>query len=59
MVVVAWAKEKGDKATIGFAGVGSNSYVCATLLQQLLGVKLGMVAMTSTESEMTLSTPWM
>ena len=39
----AWMKEKGDKATIGFAGVGSNSYICATLLQQLLGVKLAMV----------------
>jgi tripartite-type tricarboxylate transporter receptor subunit TctC len=39
----AWMKEKGDKATIGFAGVGSNSYICATLLHQLLGVKLAMV----------------
>ncbi len=38
-----WLKGKGDKATIGFAGVGSNSYICATLLQQLLGVKLAMV----------------
>ena len=27
--LVAWMKEKGDKASIGFAGVGSNSYVCA------------------------------
>lgn len=39
----AWLKEKGNKATIAFAGVGSNSYICATLLQQLLGVKLSMV----------------
>jgi tripartite-type tricarboxylate transporter receptor subunit TctC len=39
----AWLKDQGTKATVGFAGVGSNSYVCATLLQQLLGVKLGMV----------------
>ncbi|MBX9590494.1 MAG: hypothetical protein K2X43_14400 [Hyphomonadaceae bacterium] len=39
----AWLKEKGDKATVGFAGIGSNSYICATLLQQLLGVKLAMV----------------
>lgn len=42
--LAAWLKEKGDKATIGFAGVGSNSYVCATQLQQILGVKLSMVA---------------
>jgi tripartite-type tricarboxylate transporter receptor subunit TctC len=42
--LVAYFKEKGDKATIGFAGVGSNSYVCATVLQQLIGVKLSMVA---------------
>ena len=27
-----WLKGKGDKATVGFAGVGSNSYICATLL---------------------------
>jgi tripartite-type tricarboxylate transporter receptor subunit TctC len=39
----AWLKEKGEKATVGFAGVGSNSYICSTLLQQLLGVKLSMV----------------
>jgi tripartite-type tricarboxylate transporter receptor subunit TctC len=38
-----WLKAQGNKATIGFAGVGSNSYICATLLQQLLGVKLAMV----------------
>jgi tripartite-type tricarboxylate transporter receptor subunit TctC len=42
--LVAWLKEKGDKATIGYAGVGSNSFVCATVLQQLIGVKLAMVA---------------
>src|SRR5215510_721436 len=41
--LVVWMKEKGDKATIAFAGVGSNSYVCATVLQQLIGVKLAMV----------------
>jgi tripartite-type tricarboxylate transporter receptor subunit TctC len=39
----AWLKEQGSKATVGFAGVGSNSYICSTLLQQLLGVKLAMV----------------
>lgn len=41
--LVAWLKEKGNKATIAFAGVGSNSYVCATVMQQLTGVKLAMV----------------
>lgn len=42
--LVAYLKEKGDKATIGFAGVGSNSYVCAMVLQQMIGAKLAMVA---------------
>ena len=42
--LVAFLKEKGDRATIGFAGVGSNSYVCATVLQNLIGTKLAMVA---------------
>ncbi len=42
--LVAYLKEKGDKATIGYAGVGSNSYVCAMVLQQLIGAKLSMVA---------------
>src|SRR5262245_39359083 len=41
--LVAWLKEKGNKATIAFAGVGSNSYVCATVLQRLIGVKLAML----------------
>jgi tripartite-type tricarboxylate transporter receptor subunit TctC len=41
--LVAWMKEKGDKATIGFAGVGSNSYVCAMVLQREIGQKLAMV----------------
>jgi tripartite-type tricarboxylate transporter receptor subunit TctC len=39
----AWLKAQGNKATVGFAGVGSNSFICATLLQQQLGVKLAMV----------------
>jgi len=46
--LVAWLKEKSDKATIGFAGVGSNSFVCATLLQQQIGVKLSMVPYSGT-----------
>ena len=40
----AWLKAKGDKATIGYAGVGSNSYICATLLKQLIGIRPAMVA---------------
>jgi tripartite-type tricarboxylate transporter receptor subunit TctC len=46
--LIAWMKEKGDKASIGFAGVGSNSYICALLLQQQVGVKLAMVPYTGT-----------
>jgi tripartite-type tricarboxylate transporter receptor subunit TctC len=46
--LIAWAKEKGDKATIGFAGVGSNSYTCAMVLHQQIGVKLAMVPYTGT-----------
>src|SRR5262245_459500 len=46
--LVAWLKEKGDKATIGFAGIGSNSYVCAMVLQREIGVKLAMVPYTGT-----------
>jgi tripartite-type tricarboxylate transporter receptor subunit TctC len=46
--LIGWMKEKGDKATIGFAGVGSNSYVCAVLLQQQTGAKLAMVPYTGT-----------
>src|SRR5262245_48910769 len=41
--LVAWLKEKGDKATIGYAGVGSNLHICAMVLQQQIGVKLSMV----------------
>jgi tripartite-type tricarboxylate transporter receptor subunit TctC len=46
--LVDWAKAKGDKASIGFAGVGSNSYTCAMVLQQQVGVKLAMVPYTGT-----------
>lgn len=46
--LIGWIKEKGDKVTIGFAGVGSNSYVCAVLLQQQIGAKLAMVPYTGT-----------
>jgi tripartite-type tricarboxylate transporter receptor subunit TctC len=51
--LVAWLKEKGSNATIGFAGVGSNSFVCATVLQQLIGVKLAMVPYRGTGPAMT------
>ena len=46
--LLAWAKAKGDKTTIGFAGVGSNSWICATVLQQETGLKLAMVPYTGT-----------
>jgi tripartite-type tricarboxylate transporter receptor subunit TctC len=35
----AWLKAQGEKATVAHAGVGSNSFVCMTVLSQLLGVK--------------------
>ena len=40
----AWLKATGDRATVGYAGVGSNSYICATLLKQLLEIRPAMVA---------------
>ena len=40
----AWLKSQGDKATVAHAGVGSNSFVCGTLLSQFLGVKPSMPA---------------
>ena len=41
--LIAWLKDKGDKATVAFAGVGSNSFICATVLQNLTGAKPAMV----------------
>lgn len=41
--LVAYLKQKGTDATIGFAGVGSNSYICATVLQHVIGTRLAMV----------------
>lgn len=41
--LVAHLKAKGKDATIGFAGVGSNSYICATVLQHVIGTRLSMV----------------
>lgn len=41
--LIAWMQAGGEKVTVGFAGVGSNSYICATLLKQLIGVKPAMV----------------
>lgn len=38
-----WLKERGDKATIAHAGVGSNSYMCALLIMQLAGAKSSLV----------------
>jgi tripartite-type tricarboxylate transporter receptor subunit TctC len=42
--LIAWLKAEGEKATVGYAGVGSNSYICATLLKQLIGIRPAMVA---------------
>jgi tripartite-type tricarboxylate transporter receptor subunit TctC len=42
--LVAWLKAQGDKATVGYAGVGSNSYICATTLKQIIGIRPAMVA---------------
>lgn len=41
--LVAYLKKKGPEATIGHAGIGSNSYICASVLQNVVGVKLAMV----------------
>jgi len=39
-----WLKTQGAKATVAHAGVGSNSFVCGTLLSQFLGIKPSMPA---------------
>lgn len=41
--LVAYLKQKGPAATIGHAGIGSNSFICASVLQHVLGVRLAMV----------------
>jgi tripartite-type tricarboxylate transporter receptor subunit TctC len=41
--LVAWMKAQGDKATMAHAGVGSNSFMCATLMIQTFGIKPAMV----------------
>jgi tripartite-type tricarboxylate transporter receptor subunit TctC len=38
-----WLRERGDKATVAQAGVGSNSYLCALLLSQVSKAKFSMV----------------
>lgn len=38
-----WLRERGDKATVAQAGVGSNSYLCALLLAQVSRSKFSMV----------------
>lgn len=40
----AWMKANGEKVTVGHAGVGSNAYICATLVSAALGVKPTLVA---------------
>ena len=51
--LIDWLKQQGDKATIGFAGVGSNSYICATVLKSLTGTKPSMVPYRGTGPAMT------
>lgn len=41
--LIAWLRERGDRATVAHAGVGSNSYLCALLLMQTLGTKPSLV----------------
>ena len=41
--LVTWLKSKGQDATIGHAGIGSNSFICASVLQHAAGVRLSMV----------------
>lgn len=41
--LIAWLKSKGQDATIGHAGIGSNSFICASVLQHATGVRLSMV----------------
>jgi tripartite-type tricarboxylate transporter receptor subunit TctC len=41
--LVNWLKAQGDKATVAHAGVGSNSYMCAQLLMQVVGIKPALV----------------
>jgi tripartite-type tricarboxylate transporter receptor subunit TctC len=41
--LIAWMKDKGDMATVAYAGAGSNSFICATVLQNLTGTKPSMV----------------
>ncbi len=38
--LIAKVKADGEKTTIAHAGVGSNSYLCAQLIQKALGVKM-------------------
>lgn len=38
--LIARVKADGEKTTIAHAGVGSNSYLCAQLLQKAIGVKM-------------------
>lgn len=41
--LIAWLKTKGQDATIGHAGIGSNSFICASVLQHAAGIRLSMV----------------
>ncbi len=41
--LVEWMRSQGDKATMAHAGVGSNSFMCATLMIQTFNIKPAMV----------------
>lgn len=41
--LLEWLKKKGQDATIGHAGIGSNSFICASVLQHTTGIRLSMV----------------
>ena len=41
--LVAYAKEKKDKFTMGSSGMGSSTHLCAMLLQEALGVRFTIV----------------
>ena len=51
--ILAKLKAEGPKTTLAHAGVGSNSHLCALLLQQALGSKLTEVAYRGTGPAMT------
>ena len=41
--LLAWLKERGEKASVAQGGPGSNSHMCALLIMQSIGGKVGLV----------------